>query len=264
MRLMATMIVLATAGFWASTAAASEFSGKPYTGGDVFADTWVATDGAGRVDTRPGGVRPTPGRQARRHLLLDLAHRRGRRAVRRLEDHCRRARRPGEVARIARALPLGRAGTRLLRDDRPVRDPEAREHAGRRRDRRHLLRHDQPALHLPRSTRHCAGNTRRCARKGPDADHRVHQAVRRSAGRSRTSSGADLYKPGLWNDLWFLWKASRCCSPTRSTSRTPVLDFFTFRRHAGLLDRPTGPDQWSWLEVYPQHASETGGVSPNK
>ena len=30
-------------------AGAAEFHGKPYEGGDVYADTWVATDGAGRV-----------------------------------------------------------------------------------------------------------------------------------------------------------------------------------------------------------------------
>ena len=33
-----------------------------------------------------------------------------------------------------------------------------------------------------------------------------------------------------------------------------MLDFFTFRRPMpDYWIGPTGPDQWSWLEVYPQH-----------
>ena len=33
----------------ACAAGGAEFHGKPYEGGDVLADTWVATDGLGRV-----------------------------------------------------------------------------------------------------------------------------------------------------------------------------------------------------------------------
>jgi len=29
--------------------AAAEYAGQPYAGDDLFADTWVATDGAGRI-----------------------------------------------------------------------------------------------------------------------------------------------------------------------------------------------------------------------
>ena len=31
----------------------AEFHGRPYDGGDLFADTWVATDGAGRSTPTP-------------------------------------------------------------------------------------------------------------------------------------------------------------------------------------------------------------------
>ncbi|HWQ92651.1 MAG TPA: hypothetical protein VN673_13335, partial [Clostridia bacterium] len=41
-------------------AGAAEFQGKPYTGDDLFADTWVATDGAGR--TAPGQAQCGPPR----------------------------------------------------------------------------------------------------------------------------------------------------------------------------------------------------------
>ena len=41
-----------------------EYAGKPYTDGDVYADTWVATDGAGRAqpDIREAGP-VKPGKQ---------------------------------------------------------------------------------------------------------------------------------------------------------------------------------------------------------
>jgi beta-glucanase (GH16 family) len=66
----------------------------------------------------------------------------------------------------------------------------------------------------------------------------------------------DLYQPGSWKDLWFLWKRKPLLLADRKFITDPqMLAFFTFRRPMpDYWLGPSGPDQWSWLEVYPQHA----------
>ena len=65
----------------------------------------------------------------------------------------------------------------------------------------------------------------------------------------------DLYQPGLWKELWFLWEGKPLLLADNSFIKDPVMrDFFSFRRPMPDYWRgPSGPDQWSWLEVYPQH-----------
>ncbi|MDR0328374.1 MAG: hypothetical protein LBI05_08780 [Planctomycetaceae bacterium] len=44
-----------------------------------------------------------------------------------------------------------------------------------------------------------------------------------------------------------------------------ILDFFTFRKpQPDYFIGPTGPNQWSWLEVYPQHGFYTSENMPDK
>lgn len=50
-----TLIAILAAWHGFTAAPAAEYAGKPYAGDDLYADTWVATDGAGRV---------APGREA--------------------------------------------------------------------------------------------------------------------------------------------------------------------------------------------------------
>lgn len=66
---------------------------------------------------------------------------------------------------------------------------------------------------------------------------------------------ADLYKPGLWSDLWFRWEGKPLILANKDFVKDPeILDFFTFRRPMpDYWLGPDGPDQWSWLETYPQH-----------
>lgn len=65
----------------------------------------------------------------------------------------------------------------------------------------------------------------------------------------------DLYQPGKWSDLWFRWEGK----PLILADPAYVKDadkraFFTFRRPMpDYWLGPSGPDQWSWLETYPQH-----------
>jgi hypothetical protein len=65
----------------------------------------------------------------------------------------------------------------------------------------------------------------------------------------------DLYKPGLWKDLWFMWDGKPFILANKAFVKDPaMLDFFTFRRPMpDYWVGPDGPDQWSWLEVFPQH-----------
>ncbi|MBI1389382.1 MAG: hypothetical protein GC154_13140 [bacterium] len=65
----------------------------------------------------------------------------------------------------------------------------------------------------------------------------------------------DLYKPGKWKDLWFQWEGKPLLLANKEYIHDPeMLDFFTFRRPMpDYWIGPTGPDQWSWLEVFPQH-----------
>lgn len=65
----------------------------------------------------------------------------------------------------------------------------------------------------------------------------------------------DLYKPGLWQDLWFRWDDKPLLLANPEFIKDPEMrDFFTLRRPMpDYWLGPDGPDQWSWLEVHPQH-----------
>jgi hypothetical protein len=65
----------------------------------------------------------------------------------------------------------------------------------------------------------------------------------------------DLYRPGLWKDLWFVWEGKPLLLANKQFIKDEaMLSFFTFRRPMpDYWDGPSGPDQWSWLEVHPQH-----------
>ena len=74
----------------------------------------------------------------------------------------------------------------------------------------------------------------------------------------------DLYKPGRYKNLWFLWKGKPCIMAypdnlTDSPEDREIASFFTFR--PGQPDYVNGPkrnDQWGWLEDYPQHGYVKG------
>ena len=64
----------------------------------------------------------------------------------------------------------------------------------------------------------------------------------------------DFYAPGLYRDLWFMWKGKPLIMAYPDDLPQEILDFFTFR--PGQPDYQGGPrnnDQWGWLEVYPQN-----------
>ena len=69
----------------------------------------------------------------------------------------------------------------------------------------------------------------------------------------------DMYKPGRFKNLWFIWKGKPCImaypdSLTNSSEDQEIARFFTFRPgQPDYVDGPTRNDQWGWLENYPQH-----------
>ena len=85
----------------------------------------------------------------------------------------------------------------------------------------------------------------------------------------------DLYKPGLYKDLWFMWNGKPLImaypemlldvpnNPVETQLRHDIKDFFTFRPgQPDYVDGPSRNDQWGWLEDYPQHGygkKVTGG-----
>ncbi len=63
-----------------------------------------------------------------------------------------------------------------------------------------------------------------------------------------------LYKPGLFRDLWFLWKGKPLIMADPDKITPEQRDFFTCRKpQPDYFVGPTGPNQWGWLEISPQH-----------
>lgn len=64
----------------------------------------------------------------------------------------------------------------------------------------------------------------------------------------------DLYANGSYSDLWFRWKGRPLMVADPSYVDDDLQQFFTFRQNIAPYNQgPTGPNQWAWLEIYPQH-----------
>jgi len=64
----------------------------------------------------------------------------------------------------------------------------------------------------------------------------------------------NLYKPGLYSDLWFQWDNKPLILADKSKVPYRFRNFFTYRKpEPSYFVGPSGPNQWGWLEVYPQH-----------
>lgn len=74
----------------------------------------------------------------------------------------------------------------------------------------------------------------------------------------------DVYKPGRYKNLWFIWKGKPCIMAypdnlTDSPEDREIAEFFTFRPgQPDYVDGPKRDDQWGWLENYPQHGYVKG------
>jgi len=106
-------------------------------------------------------------------------------------------------------------------------------------------------------------------RKSYEALGRVFSEVRRDGGRAPqiaflcpfwdppkvvSKLYRDLYEPGLFPELWFRWKGKPLILADPAKVDPKVRDFFTFRKpQPDYFKGPTGPDEWGWLEIAPQH-----------
>jgi hypothetical protein len=64
----------------------------------------------------------------------------------------------------------------------------------------------------------------------------------------------DLYKPGLYKDLWFMWKDKPIIMAYPDNLSSEIKNFFTFRPGQPAYNLgATRSDQWGWLEIAPQH-----------
>lgn len=76
----------------------------------------------------------------------------------------------------------------------------------------------------------------------------------------------DFYSQGLYKDLWFYWKGKPLImaypelladvpgDPAETKLRRAIKDFFTFRPGQPAYNKgEEKPNQWGWLQVYPQH-----------
>ena len=65
-----------------------------------------------------------------------------------------------------------------------------------------------------------------------------------------------LYSQGLYPELWFRWEGKPLilADPALTELAPEIRGRFTFRKpQPDYFVGPTGPDQWGWLEVFPQH-----------
>ena len=64
----------------------------------------------------------------------------------------------------------------------------------------------------------------------------------------------DLYKPGTYKDLFFMWKGKPLIMAYPDNLSNELKNYFTFRPGQPAYNTgPSNDDQWGWLEVYPQH-----------
>jgi len=240
--------------FWFVRASGSEFYGLPYTGNDLFADTWVAVDGAGR--TVPGLAECGPVRKDKWtgifYWTWHTASRRG----------------PHDNTRLLASAQNGKIDW-----------PQPGDYHWGEPELGYYVMTDPFVIRKHASMLSDAGidviifdttNPPLTFREEYEALCREYAALRKAGVRTPAIAfiapfgdprpvtdqlWRDLYQPGLWKDLWFLWEGKPLLLANPDFIKNEqMLTFFTFRRPMpDYWDGPSGSNQWSWLEVYPQH-----------
>ena len=234
---------------------AAEFQGKPYTGSDVFADTWVAADPSGR--TLPGFEECGPPKPDKWVGIFYWTWHRPTVAGPNDNTKILAATNRGSVTWPANGAPYHwgepELGYYLMTDPFVI-----RKHAT-------LLVDAGIDVVLFDTT-----NPPLTWKEEYEALCREYAAMRRQGARTPAIAfiapfddpspvtdrlWRDLYQPGLWEDLWFVWEGKPLLLADKQFITDPaMLSFFTFRRPMpDYWVGPDGPEQWSWLEVYPQH-----------
>jgi len=248
------VLVILTWGF-SLTAGAAEFAGKPYEDGDVFADTWVATDALGRSapDIRECGP-------VKKDKWVGIFY---------WTWHTPHADGPNDVTKILATAQDGQIAWPNNHAPYHWGEPELgyyemtdtfviRKHAS-------MLVDAGIDVILFDTT-----NPPWTWKAQYEALCREYTAMRQEGARTPAIGficpfgdprpvlelvWKDLYQPGLWKDLWFIWDGKPFILANKEYIKDEeILNFFTFRRPMpDYWMGPSGPDQWSWLEVHPQH-----------
>ncbi len=239
----------------AVTGLAAEFVGAPYAGDDVFADTWVATDGAGR--SVPGRAECGPPRKDKWVGIFYWTW------------HVPQKAGPNDNTRLIASAKDGRIDWPANGAPHHWGQPELgyytmtdpfviRKHAS-------MLADAGVDVVLFDTT-----NPPWTWKDQYEALCREYAAMRHEGARTPAIGfiapfgnpvpvtdqlWRDLYQPGLWRDLWFVWDGKPLVLANKEFIKNPaMLEFFTFRRPMpDYWIGPDGPEQWSWLEVHPQH-----------
>lgn len=249
-------LVVATLLLGSGVAGAEVFQGAPYTDGDTFSDTWVATDALGRTqpDARTAGP-PRPEKQVGIFYWTWHVPRNGG-----PNDNTRilAGKQPGEpVAWPENGAPFhwGEPELGYYRMTDPF---VIRKHASM------LVDAGIDAVFFDTT------NPPETWKNEYEALCREYTAMRAEGARTPAivfitpfwdprpvfeRLWNDLYQPGLWSDLWYRWEGKPLLMANPDFIQDPaVRDFFTLRRPMpDYWIGPDGPNQWSWLEVYPQH-----------
>ncbi len=254
-----TYVVLAWACGLPAATLMAEFQGASYAGSDLFADTWVATDGLGR--TLPGLRECGPVKQGKWVGIFYWTWHTG--------LHHGAAGLPADNSKLLALAKAGRVpwpkGSQTHYWGEPelgyyrMTDPFViRKHAS-------MLVDAGIDVILFDTT-----NSPHTFKPQYEALCREYTAMR-AEGAATPSIGFitpfwnpktvverlwnDLYRPRRWQTLWFQWEGKPLLLADPAAIRDPqIKGFFTFRRPMpDYWLGPNGPDQWSWLEVHPQH-----------
>ena len=251
-RFVATAAILVVSSY--CRAAEPEYSGKPYEGDDVFADTWVATDALGRVasDSDECGAPRIDKQVGIFYWTWHIPH-----SGPNDNSKILATAKDGIVHWPAAAAPhhWGEPELGYYRMTDPF---VIRKHAS-------MLADAGIDVVLFDTT-----NPPFTWKDQYEALCREYTAMRRQGARTPAIGfitpfwnpttvveriWQDLYQPELWRDLWYMWDGKPLLLANREFLKDEkILSFFTFRRPMpDYWDGPSGPDQWSWLEVHPQH-----------
>ena len=242
-------------GVFAYAESVPEFQGKPYTDGDAYQDTWVAMDGLGRLTPDYQQCGPV-----KKDKTVGMFY---------WTWHTPNPDGPNDNTKLIAAAKDGKVNWPVNGAPNHWGEPELgyynmtdtfaiRKHAS-------MLVDAGVDVVLFDTT-----NPPMTWKDQYEALCREYTAMRKEGARTPTIGfiapfgdprpitdqvWKDLYQPGLWKDLWFMWDGKPFILADKQYIKDPaMLDFFTFRRPMpDYWIGPSGPDQWSWLEVFPQH-----------
>lgn len=92
----------------------------------------------------------------------------------------------------------------------------------------------------------------RQVRREGDRTPQIAFMLNTAAGKTAQQLYADLYKPGLYSELWFRWqgKPLMICDPQQASPELKA--FFTLRRAHWPFEMINTPYAWHWEATYPQ------------